>query len=436
MTTISSTGSVTFSGLASGIDTDSIIESILEVESAPKTLLENKIEYLETQKETYEEFNTLLDTFYASVLGVNNKSDIKSFEVTNSGSDYFSLSTTSLANEGSYSVEVVSLAQQQKDIGAEYVADLDTTTLSGTLQIGEETVSYDGTTLEDLVTQINDGDYGVTASVVNDGSGNGYRLMLTADTAGDEIDIVGTGDITLDTTADGHTVDGSKAEVVVDGVTYYNTSNTITSAIKGATLTLVDTSDGATSKVSIASDAEDVISTKLQEIVDAYNAINEYVDTIYDSDPTLGNTMKTVQRSLKNYLTSNDLINLGIETDWETGELSFDTDVFTAAYEEDSDGMITALFGDDDSDGIMTQLDAYITDQMNATSGFFALKEDKIDEEVTRLEDNITAMESRLEKRQTTLAAQFQVMEELISTLNSTGDYLTSFFDSYNTSSS
>jgi hypothetical protein len=37
--------------------------------------------------------------------------------------------------------------------------------------------------------------------------------------------------------------------------------------------------------------------------------------------------MKSVQRNLKSSLTSNDLINLGIETDWETGELTFDTDV-------------------------------------------------------------------------------------------------------------
>lgn len=436
MTTISSTssGTVSFSGLASGIDTDSIVDSLIEVESAPKTLLEDKITYLETKQSTYEEFNTLLEAFYDTTLGLNNTNDINTFEVTNAGSSYFSISTTSLTEAGSYSVEVISLAQQQKDISTNYITDTDTTTLSGELQIGEETISYSDISLEDLVTQINEGDYGVTASMVNDGSGSGYRLMFTADTAGEAIEIIGTGDVTLDTSTSGHTVEGSKAEVEVDGVTYYSSSNTITTAIKGATITLNDTSDGNSSKVSIESSAEETILTKMQEMVDAYNAINEYVDTIYDSDPTLANTMKNVQRSLRNYLTGSELVNLGISTDWETGDLELDSDVFSEAYEADSQGVIFNLFGDDDTDGILVRLDDYLSEQTNSSSGFLATKEERIDAETSRLEDAIAAMETRLEKRRETLEAQFAVMEELVSSLNSTGDYLTSFFEDYSSS--
>lgn len=437
MTTInstSSTGTVSFSGLASGIDTASIVDSLIEVESAPKTLLEDKVTYLETKQTTYEEFNTLLESFYDTTLGLNSSNDINTFEVSNGGSSYFSISTTSLTTAGSYSVEVVSLAQQQKDISTNYVADTDTTTLSGALQLGEETISYEDTTLEDLVTQINEGDYGVTASVVDDGSGSGYRLMLTGDTAGEELEIVGTGDITLDTSTDGHTVEGTKAQVKVDGVTYYSSSNTISSAIKGATITLSDTSDGDSSKVTIESSADETISTKLQEMVDAYNAVNEYIDTIYASDSTLANTMKSVQRSLRNYLTGSELVNLGISTDWETGELSFDSETFSEAYEADSEGVITNLFGDDDTDGVLARLDDYLAEQTNATSGFFATKDKGIDDQISRLEDNITAMETRLEKRRETLEAQFSAMEELISSLNSNGDYLTSFFEDYSSS--
>jgi len=443
MTTISSTGTVSFSGLASGIDTDSIIESIIEVESAPKTLLEDKIEYLEAQQETYDDFNTLLDEFYNTALGLNSENDIKSFEVSNSGESYFSVSTSSLSSEGSYSVEVVSLAQQQKDVSSNYIDDIDSTSITGSFTLSDDdestedvVIEYEGT-LEDVVSMINDGDYGLTAEIINDGSGDGYRLMLKADTAGEEIDIVSNveGDIQIDTVTNGHTVDASNAEVKVDGVTYYSSSNTLTSAIKGATLTLNDISDGTTSKVSIESSAEDEIISKMEELVDAYNAIDEYVDTVYASDSTLGNSLKTVQRSLRNYLTSDALVNAGIETDWETGELTFDTDVFSEAYEADTEGMITSLFGDDDNEGIMTTLDDYLTELMSSSEGFLATKTDKIDEETERLEDSITAMETRLEKRQELLETQFAAMEELISSLNSTGDYLTSFFEDYNSSS-
>ena len=214
------TMSVTFTGLASGIDTASIVESIIELESAPIDTMQSEQEYLGTKLDAYTEFNTLLETFYSSALSLNDESDFNSYEVTNSGEDYFSISTTSLANEGSYSVEVVSLAQQQKDIGADYIADTDTTLLSGELQIGEETLTYTDVTLGDLVDMINEGEYGVTGTMVNDGSldetgaENGYRLMLTAESSGEAIEITGTGSLAFDTSANGHTVEGARAHVL------------------------------------------------------------------------------------------------------------------------------------------------------------------------------------------------------------------------------
>lgn len=435
MTTISSTGTgtVNFSGLASSIDTDSIVDSLIEVESAPIATMENEQSYLESKRTSYTKFNTLLESLYSAVEALNEESDLNSFEVTNNGSDYFSINTTSLAEASNYSVQVVSLAQQQKDVSTSYVADTGTTSLSGSLQIGDATLDYDGMTLSDLVTQINEGSYGVTARMIEDGTGSGYRLMLTADSAGEEIEIVGTGSIEIDTATDGHTIEGTKAHVIVDGVDYYSTSNTMTNALKGATLTLQATST-ASSTIKIESDTENVISTQLQKIVDAYNAINSYLDTLTESDPTRANTMKSVQRSLRNYLTSGTFLSLGIQTDWKTGKLTFDSDILSAAYENDPEAVIASLLGDDDSKGVMDRLDDYLTEQVDSTTGFLATKEKTIDKQVATLEDKIDAMTTRLEKRRATLEAQFAAMETLLSTLNSQSDFLTSFFASYSSS--
>lgn len=427
--------SVTFSGLASGIDTASIVESIIELERTPITTMEDTQTYLETKLDTYTEFNTLLDSFYASVTGLNNENDLNSFEVTNNGSEYFTVSTTSLADVGTYSVEIVSLAQQQKDVSSNYVADTDTTSLSGSLQIGEETLDYDGVTLSDLVDQINDGDYGVTASLINDGTESGYRLMLTADTAGEEFAITGTGSIELDTATDGHTVEATKAHLVVDGIDYYSASNTVTTAINGATITLLAESEDGADNVKLESDAESVISTQVQELVDAYNAVNTYIKTISASDSSLGSTMKMVQRNLRSYLTDSTFLSLGVASDYETGELTFDTEVFSEAYDEDADAIKIALVGDDDNEGIMSRLDDYLTDQLDSTSGFLVTKETTIEKQISDLDDRISSLEIRLEKRQEMLEAQFSAMETLISSLNSQGDYLTSFFEDYNSSS-
>ncbi|MBU0961510.1 MAG: flagellar filament capping protein FliD [Proteobacteria bacterium] len=426
--------SVTFSGLASGVDTASIVESIMEIERAPITSMEDKQEYLESKLEVYTEFNTLLDSFYSSVIGLNSESDLNSYAITNNGAEYFSITTSLLSDDGSYAVEVVSLAQQQKDISPEGFADTNETTLAGELQIGGETLSYEGVTLLELVDLITEGDNGISASIANTGTENGYRLLLSADSAGEEIEIRGTGSITLDSAVDGHTVEGTKAHLVIDGVDYYSSDNIVTTAIKGATITLLAESDSTTKNVSITSDTENVISEQLAEMVSAYNSINEYIDTIYASDSTLGNSMKTVQRNLKDSLTS--LASLGLESNWETGEITFDSDKLAEAYGDDPDSVIELLMGSDDNGGVMTRMDYYLNNQLNSSSGFYATKESGLNTQLSRLDERITTMETRLEKRQETLEKQFAAMELLVSSLNSQSDYLTNFFDSYSSSSS
>lgn len=421
--------SVTFTGLASGIDTASLVESIIEVERTPITQLEDKQEYLEAKKETYTEFDSLLNTLNIAVMSLNSDNDLASFEVSNNGSDYFSVSTTSVTEPGTYAVEVVSLAQRQKDIGSEGFTDSDITKLSGELQIGDETISYEDVTLSELVEMFDSGDYGVSATIINDGTEAGYRLVITADTAGEEITLLGTGDITVDTAGNGHAITGSKAHAIIDGIDYYSSSNTLTSAIHGTSITLMDISDSGSDRVTIEADSENVMISQLEEIVSTYNELNDYVESIYETDSTLANSMRSVTRTLKGYLTSSSLLNLGISSEWETGELSFDSDILSEAYAEDPDAVVYALIGDDDTDGIMVRIDDYVGELINGTSGFLATKSNTIDKQISRLNDSIDSMEMRLEKRQAMLEAQFTAMETLISSLNSQAEYLTSYFD-------
>ncbi len=423
--------SVTFSGLASGVDTASIVDSIMEVERAPITSMEDKQEYLEVKRDAYTEFNTLLDSCYSSVISLNSRGDLTSFEVANNGADHFSISTDFLSDEGTYAIEVVSLALQQKDISEEGFADPDVTTLTGELQFGEKTISYENVTLAELVDLIAEGDYGLSASIADVGTEDGYRLLLTSNMAGEEIDISGTGSITMDTATNGHTREAAKAHLIIDGVDYYSTSNTVTTAIPGTTITLLAESDSGAENVSITSDSEDLVVTQLEELITEYNAITDYITTLSDADSTLANSMKNVQRNLKDYLTGSSLGSLGLESNWETGELTLNTEKLSEAWEKDPEAVLTTLLGDENNEGIMNRMDEYLSGQLHSSTGFLAIKESSIATEISRLDDKITSMEARLEKRQETLEAQFLAMELLVSSLNSQGDYLTSFFENY-----
>lgn len=422
---------ITFSGLATGLETADIIDSLMEVESAPITTMEEKIEYLETKQETFEEFDSLINTLSYELADFNTEGDLYSFDVSNTGESDFTVEASSIATEGSYSVEVVSLASRQKDVASESFDDADTTLLSGEITIGESTISYEDVTLTELAKIINEEELGISASVIDQGN-ESYRLMFTADTAGEDVEITGTGDVTIDTETDGHTVNGSLAQITIDGIDYYSDSNTITDSTNGLTYTLIDVSEDGAETVTVNNDTEAAMEEKVQAIIDAYNSINTYISSIYEADSSMANEMKFVSRKIKDYLTEDVFVKLGVSSDWETGELEFDSTVLSEAYEEDAEGVMLSLFGDDDNTGLMTIIDDYVATQTNSSTGFLATKNDTIDTKIDRLDEAIERMETRLEARRETLEAQFTAMETIVASLNSTGDYLTSFFESYN----
>ena len=159
----------------------------------------------------------------------------------------------------------------------------------------------DGATLQDLVDAINEdsNNPGVIATIVNDGQGlsNSYHLVLTGKNQGAAytIDIVDS-----DTTLDGSsgTVDftsstftetqsAQNAMVRLDGFPTDSTeyiqemSNTITDLIHGVTIYLKST---GTTNITVTNDFDE-IKEKIQNFVDAYNDMVDYMEEItkYDS---------------------------------------------------------------------------------------------------------------------------------------------------------
>ncbi len=427
--------SISFGGLSSGLDTQSIIEALMDVERIPLNRLEDEKTYLESQQSVYSSFDTYLNEIFDALDGLDEQDDLNAYTATNGGSDYFSVETDSLVLPGTYQIEVKNLAQQQKDISTGGVADASEAILSGTLQIGTETLDYTNESLSSLADTINEGDYEVTAMVINDGTENGYRLMLTANESGTEVDIVGTGGVIFDSITNGHSQNGQLAHIVMDGVDIYSTSNVLTEAIKGTTIDLLATSpEGESSYLKIASDP-DHIETQLDAFITAYNNMVSYIEDMTDQDPSVARQMNSVQRALQSRLTNmvgsgnySSLSTIGLETDSETGLLSLDSTELADALEDDYDAVATMLIGDDETTGVITSLFNYMDEQVADDTGFFAIRDDSIESQIERLDDDIERMEARLEKRQETLEAQYIALEETMSTLNSQSSYLTDYF--------
>ena len=423
--------SVTFSGLASGLDTDSIVESLMEIEREPVESLENDIEYYEAETAAYAELNELMEDLFDAVEGMDTVNELSTRSASSSDEGLLQVTTTSSAAEGTYHIEVVSLAEAQKDVSAEGFADSDSTTLSGSLTIGETTIDYADVTLEELAGMINEADTGLQASILNDGTENGYRLRLSGEEAGVSTEMSGTGSIAMDTATDGHTYSASQAHIIIDNVDIYSTSNTVTDVIPGVTLDLIDADSESSLTLNIATDT-DAIEDTISSFVTAYNAIIDWSEEQSDSDWGSDSSIRSVKQKMQSFLTTriessgsySSLIDLGIETDYRTGRISLDSDSLNEALDTDLESVLALFAGSDSSDGIADTMVDYFAVQTDRFDGIYARRSASNDATVERLNDHIDRLEARLEKREEYLRAQYTAMEEMVSELNSQLSYL------------
>lgn len=188
------------SGLASGFDWRSMIDQLMEIEHKRVDLVEDQKTEYENKLSEWQSFNTKLLSLKTAAADLKDTedfdvytSDMTSDNSNIDASDILSVSTSSFASKGSYSITVSSLATAQKlssrsfsgfsdGLGASYAGDI---LINGVAVTISETDS-----LADVRNRINNANAGtdptgVTASIVSYET-NDYRLMLTSDDTGED----------------------------------------------------------------------------------------------------------------------------------------------------------------------------------------------------------------------------------------------------------
>ncbi|HEY0309002.1 MAG TPA: flagellar filament capping protein FliD [Acidobacteriaceae bacterium] len=206
---------------------------------------------------------------------------------------------------------------------------------SFTLTVGDSTTTIStskGETLDELASDINGKNLGITASVVSDT--NGSHLSLASSD--------GSSTFTISEPAFGYSqaVVGANASLTVDGIPISSASNTVTGAINGVTLHLLSATAGT--DLSIASDTSQ-ISTLINKFVTDYNTAIGLVNDqftyssstssqgVLASDPTVRALQMSLMQAL-NYVytpstgttTVSTLSSLGISTGTD-GTLTVDS---------------------------------------------------------------------------------------------------------------
>ena len=298
-------------GIGSNLDVNSIVSQLMALERRPISLLDQKEMGLQAKLSAFGTLKGALSAFQGAVGALASTARFSAVKASVADAAVLTASASSSAIAGSYGVEVSKLAQAQKLASAgqaSSTAAIGTGTLTfefGTIAgtLNAETGKYEaGTTftnsgaaaktvvidaahssLEGIRDAINAANIGVTASVLNDGSGTPYRLTLSVAGTGAASSLrISGGDAGLAALL-GHnpagvqnltqTVAAQNAEFKVDGIAISKPGNTVTDVIQGVTLNLLKTTTTATS-ITVAKDSAGV-KASVEAFVKAFNDIGK-----------------------------------------------------------------------------------------------------------------------------------------------------------------
>jgi flagellar hook-associated protein 2 len=193
-----STNSV--SGLSSGFDWSSMIDQLMELEHKRVDLVGDQKTKYENQLSEWQSFNTKLLSLKTAAGDLKDPDDFAAYtsnmtsdSSTVAASDLLSVSTSSLASKGSYTINVSSLATAQKLSSRSFSSPIDAlgASYAGDILINGVAFSINATdSLADVRNKINNANNGtaptgVSATILSYGV-NDYRLLLTSDTTGED----------------------------------------------------------------------------------------------------------------------------------------------------------------------------------------------------------------------------------------------------------
>lgn len=337
-------------GIGSGLDVNGIVAKLMQIESLPLTQLQNKEASYQAKLSAYGTLKSALSSFQSALQGLSDVARFRALKATPTDTTILSAQAGSSATAGTYSIEVTQLAQAQKLVA---VGQADTTSVIGTGTLtfdfgtisggtfdpttgkytgatftsngsGTKTVTIDSahSSLAGIRDAINAANIGVTATIVNNGGTNPYRLVLTSNTTGQKysMKITVSGDAALANfltedpagTQDlSQTVAAQDAQLKVDGISITRSSNTITDVIQGVTLNLLKTNAGSPTTLTVGNDTA-AVQAAVESFVKAYNDINKTLNdlTFYDpnskkSGPLQGDsTVRMIASEIRDVLSS------------------------------------------------------------------------------------------------------------------------------------
>ncbi len=462
-------------GRPSGLPTD-IVDQLVQVKQYQLlTPIQNEINKVSQEKDTYSSLDTQLLNFYKAVSALKENDDFDVYSVSVADSSILNATASSSAHTGTYNIEVTNIAKSHNLLIGVDDANSSTGVTLGIANPNDTSLIQDGvtlsfyhngkeysyttdenTTLSSLAEEINQDDNGIYATVINIGDDTNPQYILslktedtgsgthqiTQDSAGSTLgvtlsDSLYTGQTTEQETAQA----GEDAQLTVDGVTYSRSSNEISDIIEGVTLTLQGTGN---TTLSVENDTSS-ITQLVQNMVNTYNAFDKFMDdnASYDPDtkkagPLLGDSIaRTIQNNVRSILGSpvagtesnayQYLSQIGITFN-EDGSLEFDSTKFQDALQNNFND-VKALFTGDN--GIATQLANAISNYTDSSTGIIPTTINNFEKKIEDLNEKYQDAQEEVQDYEERMVKKYSALEEAVIKYKSIQQTLESYMETW-----
>ena len=460
MATVSSLGS------GSGLDLSGLLTKLMTAEQQPLLQLQTKEASYQSKISAYGTLQGVLSSLQTAAeawipsTGTSVEQKFSTFSAAVADTTIATASATTGAVAGSYSLEVQSIAKSQRLVSAQgtYTNGASSSIGTGSLTIEfgklagttytsdstrKATITIDSTnnTLGGLRDAINKANIGATATIVTGTSGS--QLVLTSKSTGQAnvMKLSGslsgfsydpatsTGDLSESSALGGQSA--SDAQYSLNGVSGTSSSNTVTGALDGVTLTLSKQTTSATT-LTVSQNKSSALTSAVNAFVTAYNTANSkmkelgaYNASTKTAGALQGNaTLRTAQSQVRNLLfgsysagTYQNLANIGVSVA-KDGSLSVDSTKLSAAIDADFSNVANLVSSA--GSAFKKTLSA-----IAGTSGTIASATDGANRVIKSLTAQQEAMQTRLTQIEARYRKQFTALDTTISGMNQTSTYLT-----------
>ena len=479
-TTAGSISSSSYMGQYTGITSDTI-DQLLQSDELRKTVIQNKIDKINTKSQAWTDISTRLGNLTSKLDVLQDEATYQTKKVTSSDDTIATISGTSDSMEGSYDLVVKQLATSSKITGG-VVSKADGTTkistkdelgYSGKLTItngatdGSDTaltveIDVKATdSLKDIANAINNAKdpsdstgtkgAGLKATIVNN------QLVISSEEMGDRTLTIGGNLKDSLGFKDSQTTKGQSAKFTLDGIEMERNSNTPTDVVDGVTLNFKKADASKTITLGLTNDTDKELSA-VKDFVSQYNSVMSFLSEKMDvgdpskSDNTTGalagdSTLISLQSKLQSTVLGGKSVNgvsastLGLSVD-RNGTLSLDESKFKAQLAKNPNAVKDFFFVDTSSKystektgtGYTADFKAVIdryTSTKSGSEGVISLRKSSYQSEIKDYNKQIERITEQIATKRARYVTMFTNLDTAIGNLQSQFSY----FQSQNSSS-